>query len=98
VKNRHVLFLSKFSRLEVMGIYLIKIPLSKQRRSRGIPSSGILRREALVITEVSEKRLTSIIRVLRLLVTANAVPSSPIFVTLMMEEIRSSEASVANYY
>jgi hypothetical protein len=29
-----------------------------------------------------------------LLVTANAVPSSPVLVTLMMEELRSSEASV----
>jgi hypothetical protein len=32
--------------------------------------------------------------VLRLLVTANVVPSSPILVTLMMEAIRSSETSV----
>jgi hypothetical protein len=33
-------------------------------------------------------------RVLRLLVTANVVPSSTIFVTLMMEVIHSSETSV----
>jgi hypothetical protein len=32
--------------------------------------------------------------VLRLLVTANVVSSSPILVTLMMEAIRSSETSV----
>jgi hypothetical protein len=32
--------------------------------------------------------------VLRLLVTVNVVPSSPVFVTLMMEAIRSSETSV----
>jgi hypothetical protein len=32
--------------------------------------------------------------VLRLLVTANVVPSSPILVTLMMDAIRSSETSV----
>jgi hypothetical protein len=32
--------------------------------------------------------------VLRLPVTANAVPSSPILITLMMEAIRSSETSV----
>jgi hypothetical protein len=32
--------------------------------------------------------------VLRLLVTANAVPSSPILVTLIMEALRSSETSV----
>jgi hypothetical protein len=31
---------------------------------------------------------------LRLLVTANVVPSAPILVTLMMEAIRSSETSV----
>jgi hypothetical protein len=33
-------------------------------------------------------------RVRRLLVTANVVPSSPILVTLMMEALRSSESSV----
>jgi hypothetical protein len=33
-------------------------------------------------------------RVRRLLVTANAVPSSPILVTLVMEALRSSETSV----
>jgi hypothetical protein len=32
--------------------------------------------------------------VLRLLVTANVVPSSPMLVTLIMEAIRSSETSV----
>jgi hypothetical protein len=32
--------------------------------------------------------------ILRLLVTANVVPASPIFVTLMMEAIRSSETFV----
>jgi hypothetical protein len=32
--------------------------------------------------------------VLRLLVTASVVPSSPILVTLVMEKIRSSEMSV----
>jgi hypothetical protein len=31
---------------------------------------------------------------LQLLVTANAVPSSPILVTLMMEALRSSKTSV----
>jgi hypothetical protein len=44
-----------------------------------MPSSGTLRRVAR--------------SVLRLLVTANVVPSSPILVTLMMEAIRSSETS-----
>jgi hypothetical protein len=82
-----------------------------------MPSSGMLRRGALVRTDVSEKSSASIIRmkridepgtivavtstrhivflrsVLRLLVTANVVPSSPILVTLMMETQRSSETS-----
>jgi hypothetical protein len=44
---------------------------------------GILRRVALVRTDV-----------LRLLVTANAVPSSSILFTLMMEALGSSETSV----
>jgi hypothetical protein len=68
----------------------------------------MLRRVALVRTDVSEERIASIIRVTRfgelytlflssvrrLLVTANAVPSSPILVTLMMEAICSSEMSI----
>jgi hypothetical protein len=51
-------------------------------------SSGMLRRVALARTDVSGER-----SVLWLIVTAN-VPSSPILVTLMMEEIRSCEISV----
>jgi hypothetical protein len=70
-------------------------------------SSGILRRVALVRTDVSEELSASIIRVTRigelgttLPVTSNrrtlrritnAVPSSPILVTLMMETLSSSE-------
>jgi hypothetical protein len=48
----------------------------------------MLRRVPLVRTDVSEKRIASIIRV-----TSN-VSSSPILVTLMMEAIRSSETSI----
>jgi hypothetical protein len=74
-----------------------------------MPFSGMLRHVALVRTEVSEERSSSIIRVIRisalgtlvflrimrrLLVTANIVPSSLILVTLMMEALRSSETSV----
>jgi hypothetical protein len=64
-----------------------------------MPSSGILRRVALVRTDVSEVHVASIIGVtrigeLRLLVTANVVSTSPILVTLMMEAIHSSETSV----
>jgi hypothetical protein len=72
-------------------------------------SSGMLRRVALVRTDVSEGRSASIIRVTtighkshfvflrsvrRLLVTASIVPSSPILVTLMKEALSSSEKSV----
>jgi hypothetical protein len=66
-----------------------------------MPSSGILRRVALVRTNVSEERIASIIKVtrnlrsvFRLLVTANIVPSSQILVVLMMEAISSSEILV----
>jgi hypothetical protein len=57
-------------------------------------SCGMLRRVTLVRTDVSEERSASIIRVRRLLVTANVVPSSPILVSLMMETLRSYEKSV----
>jgi hypothetical protein len=68
----------------------------------------MLRRALLVGTDVSEEFIASIIRVTRIdelgtlavissvrrfLVTAN-VPSSPIFVTLMMEVLSSSETLV----
>jgi hypothetical protein len=68
-------------------------------------SSGLLRRVALVRTNVSEEPGASFIRVTkigelgtvflrnvrRLLVAACVVPSSPIFVTLMKEAPGSSE-------
>jgi hypothetical protein len=58
-------------------------------------SSGMLRRVALVRTDVSEELIASIIlrSVRRLLVTAN-VPSSPTLVALMIEALSSSEMSV----
>jgi hypothetical protein len=72
-------------------------------------SSGLLRRVALARTDVWEECIASIIRVaiiaelvralavtssvLRLLVTGNVVPTSPILVTLMIEAIRSFETS-----
>jgi hypothetical protein len=74
-----------------------------------MPSSGMLRPVAVIRTEVSEERITSIIRVKRigqhssivfvhsmsrLLVTANVVPNSPILVPMIMEVIRSPETSV----
>jgi hypothetical protein len=67
-----------------------------------MPSSWVLRRVALVRTDVSEELSTSIMRltiigelrsVSRFLVTANAVPSSPILVTLMTEALNTSETS-----
>jgi hypothetical protein len=58
----------------------------------------MLRCVALVRTDVSEERSASFIRVTkivrRLLVTASVVPSSPILVTLMKEELHSCETSV----
>jgi hypothetical protein len=48
----------------------------------------------LIKTDVSEERIASIIRVLRLLVTANVDPNSLILFSLMMEATRSSETSV----
>jgi hypothetical protein len=50
-------------------------------------SSGILCHVAFVRTDVSRS-------VLRLLITADVVPSSPILIILMMEAIRSSETSI----
>jgi hypothetical protein len=72
-------------------------------------SPSMLRRVALVRTNVTEKLSVSFIRVTRidevlfllflhsmrrLLVTASVVPSSPILVTLMKEALRSLETSV----
>jgi hypothetical protein len=55
-------------------------------------SSGMLRRVALVTTDISEELSASFIRVTRflrsvrrLLVATSVVPSSPILVTLMTE-------------
>jgi hypothetical protein len=59
-------------------------------------SSGILRRVALVKTDVSEEISAFFIRMTRigLLATASVVPSSPILVTLMKKALGSSETSV----
>jgi hypothetical protein len=63
-------------------------------------SSGMLRRVALVSTDVSEELSASFIRVTsigelgRTLAVTSIVPSSPILVTLMKETLSSSETSV----
>jgi hypothetical protein len=58
----------------------------------------MLRRVALVRTDVSEEPSTSFMVFLRcmrrMLVIASVVPSSPILVTLMKEAVSSSETSV----
>jgi hypothetical protein len=57
-------------------------------------SSGMLRRVALVRTDVSEEPSASFIRVTGLLVATSVVSSSPILVTLMKKALGSSETSV----
>jgi hypothetical protein len=57
-------------------------------------SSGMLRRVALVRTDVSEELSALQLSVRRLLVTASVVPSSSILVTLMKEALSSSKTSV----
>jgi hypothetical protein len=56
----------------------------------------MLRRVALVGTDVSEERIASIVRVIKIgeLGTTLALSSSPILVTLMMEALSSPETSV----
>jgi hypothetical protein len=63
-------------------------------------SSGMLRRVALVRTEVSEELSASFIRVTRIgelgktLAVTSVVPSLPILVTLMKEALSSFETLV----
>jgi hypothetical protein len=61
-----------------------------------MPSSGMLRRMALIRSDVSEEiqHIVFLPSVRQLLVTVNVVPSSPILVTLLMEAQRSFETSV----
>jgi hypothetical protein len=55
-----------------------------KQRTVCLLSSGILRRLALVRTDVSEEIISSIIRILRLLATANVVPKPPILVATFL--------------
>jgi hypothetical protein len=57
-------------------------------------SSGVLRRVALVRTDVSEDSEVFLRSVRRLLVAGSFVPISPILVTLMKEALGSPERSV----
>jgi hypothetical protein len=67
-------------------------------RHKRTESSGILRRVALVRIDVSEELSVSFISFLRnvrlLLVTVSVLPSSRILITLMKEELSSSETFV----
>jgi hypothetical protein len=74
------------------------VKLISNLQLKRMPSSGILRRVALVRTDAprnvaptqAAKKFLRSVR--RLLVTANVVPSTPILVTVMMEALRFSEA------
>jgi hypothetical protein len=72
----------------------------KEETVRRMVSSGILHRVALVRTDISEELCASFMMVTRIvelgttLVTTSVVPSSLIFVTVMMEALSSSETSV----
>jgi hypothetical protein len=57
-------------------------------------SSGMLRRVALLRTDLSEEPLVFLRSVRRLLVTASVLSSLPILVTLKKEALSSSETSV----
>jgi hypothetical protein len=61
-----------------------------------MPSFGMLRRVALVRTDVSEERIVDILlsHSISSQCAANVVPSSPILVTLIMEGLHSCETSV----
>jgi hypothetical protein len=65
---------------------LVRIDVSEEPSASIIKVTGIGELETLDIVFLRSVR--------RLLVTANAVPSSPILVTLMMETLGSSETSV----
>jgi hypothetical protein len=56
--------------------------------------SFVLRRVALVKTDVSEEHIACCEEMRRLLFAASVVPSSQILVTLMKEALRSSDTSV----
>jgi hypothetical protein len=89
----------------MVNIYTTYININKLIR---MASSGMLRRVALVRTDVSEELSASFISVTRigeipfaflrgvrrLLVTASVVPSSPSLFTLMKEALTYSEMSV----
>jgi hypothetical protein len=70
-----------------MNVLILQDLVSETIKGR-MASSGMLRRVALV------RRNINLRSVRRLLVTASVVPSSPILVILMKEELRSSETSV----
>jgi hypothetical protein len=58
-----------------------------------MPSPGMLCHVALIRTDILEEHIVFLRSMLRLLVTANIVPT-PIIVTLMMEVICSSKTLV----
>jgi hypothetical protein len=84
-KEREVASFAKLIILMNFGL----AEITKYTLNRRMPSSGMLCRVTLVRIDITFSRV-----LLRLLITANVVPSSPILATLMVEEIHSSETSV----
>jgi hypothetical protein len=74
-------------------MYMLDLKFSRRWVWR-MPSSRMLRRVALVRTDVSEERSAFLRSLCRLLVTTNGVRSSPILVTLTKEALSSSQTLV----
>jgi hypothetical protein len=64
----------------------------KREQVRRMVSFAMLRRVALIRSDVSDELIASIVRVTRIM--ANVVPSSPILVNLKIDALSSSETLV----
>jgi hypothetical protein len=77
----------------VRRVDLVRTDVSKERIASIIRVTRI-GELGTTLAVTNNRNCVFLCSVLRLLVTANGVPSSPILVTLMMEETRSSKTSV----